>query len=378
VVVTGALRTGGIIPDRAASSVGQAFVSAPFQPDGWDAALKALASHTGSARGQLIAIGGPRTVPLNWITDVASNLTDEFVAIDGGDPRRNWRVACTRGPFEIVGEDDYAEARAGDPRAFAAYDALMDRNGMMHGCQTVLSHDGGALLGLAVLRTEQDGVTTADERARFAEAAPFALAAVQMQRALEHEGAQLIAGALEAMKAAAFVCDGRGRVRALTATAEERLRRTRCVQLSGDVLSGRIPAEDRLLQQALKQAVEGGAPAAFWLRAEDGPIGSQRCEVYALPKQEWNLGFQPRALVVLCEPGSIGAAGRETVRTILELTSAEADVAVMVAEGVSRDQIAERRGTSADTVHAQMKSLYRKAEVKREAELVALLNRLMR
>lgn len=138
-----------------------------------------------------------------------------------------------------------------------------------------------------------------------------------------------------------------------------------------------------MLQAALKRAIEGqddGAvdPVSFWLRGKDGPLTSHRCEVHALPKREWSFGFEPRALVVLCDPSSSDSAGRSAIQSLLDLTPAESDVAVLIAEGVARDQIARRRGTSPDTVHAQMKSLYRKAEVTREAELVALLNRLMR
>ena len=53
-------------------------------------------------------------------------------------------------------------------------------------------------------------------------------------------------------------------------------------------------------------------------------------------------------------------------------------MAVSLAEGIDRETIASARGSTLGTVNAQIKSLFRKADVSREAELVALLNRLLR
>jgi len=49
-----------------------------------------------------------------------------------------------------------------------------------------------------------------------------------------------------------------------------------------------------------------------------------------------------------------------------------------MAEGTSRERIANARGTSLGTVNAQLKSIFVKADVTREAELTALLNKLFR
>ena len=69
-------------------------MSAPLETGGWDKALRQMAHHTGSARGELVAFGGAHSVPFNWITDATDGALDEFLAIGGGDPEVNWRVGC--------------------------------------------------------------------------------------------------------------------------------------------------------------------------------------------------------------------------------------------------------------------------------------------
>lgn len=60
------------------------------------------------------------------------------------------------------------------------------------------------------------------------------------------------------------------------------------------------------------------------------------------------------------------------------LTRAEAEIAILAAEGYSRDEIANVRGATLNTIGSQLKSIFTKADVSREAELVALVNRLLR
>lgn len=363
------------------AEVGRAFLSVPFEPDGWDRALRRMASHTGAARGQLIAFGGAHTIPFNCATDVTPEMHAEFIEIGGGRPDVNWRVACAAAPLEIVAEAEYAAARA--QVHFGVYDEFVERHEAPHGCQTVLLQDSNVMFGLATLRTRADGETTAAERAAFAEIAPYALAAVRMQYALESQGTALIAGAFEAMDAAVLVCDMRGQVCATTPAAERMLAAGCGLKIAQGRLAARRPDEDRELQLGLAAALDAGeqpsaAVARLWLRGDEGPLSGLLCEIFGLPKREWGFGFELGALVILRRPADMGEMHRRLIRDMLDLTSAEADIAVLAGKGLAREEIAERRGTSFETVNAQMKGLFRKADVHREAQLVALINRLVR
>ena len=60
----------------------------------------------------------------------------------------------------------------------------------------------------------------------------------------------------------------------------------------------------------------------------------------------------------------------------LGLSPAEAQVALMIAAGLPRADVARRRHVRPETVNDQLKSIFRKAHVRREADMVALVRQL--
>jgi DNA-binding CsgD family transcriptional regulator len=68
----------------------------------------------------------------------------------------------------------------------------------------------------------------------------------------------------------------------------------------------------------------------------------------------------------------------EDLRAAINLTAAEAEIALQIANGTSREHVARLRGSTVGTVAIQLKSILQKAGVRREAELVALINQLLR
>ena len=56
------------------------------------------------------------------------------------------------------------------------------------------------------------------------------------------------------------------------------------------------------------------------------------------------------------------------------LTEAEAEVARLLAQGVTLDGIAKTRGVSIGTVRLQLKSIFGKTDVHKQGQLVALLS----
>ena len=343
--------------------------------------MKALAGHTRSARGELVIFGDDNSVPFNWITDLSEEAHREFIEMDGGNPEVNIRIAAAKGPFEISYEVDYDEA--GARLRSDVYEDYSRRHDLMHGCQTVLSQDRRSLIGLAVMRTMRDGRTTEDDREAFASLAPYVLNAVKMQQSVKHQAALMIAGAFDAMNRPAFVLDSTRTVRAQSEAATVLMREDRRIGVSQGRLSALALDDDRRLQAAIYRAIEargaglpGGSQVA--LRGENGPLDTLVAEVFPLPRQEWAFGHEPCILVTVKSLSQPDRGRRDNLRDMLGLTPAEADVALAVAGGLSREQIAALRGTSLDTVNTQMKSLFRKSDVNREAQLAALLNQLLR
>lgn len=147
-------------------------------------------------------------------------VIEEFVAINGGDPLRNPRVLeGLTAPVLKSCHDLQPASEAGLRRNFIYADHCRRWEGQ-YGSQTTLIRDERILVGFLVHRNEKGGLPPTEARHAFEVLAPHVLAAVKMQMALESQGAKLMAGALETVRAAAFVCDSFGLVRSLTPAAE--------------------------------------------------------------------------------------------------------------------------------------------------------------
>ncbi|KGB51737.1 LuxR family transcriptional regulator [Sphingopyxis sp. LC81] len=362
---------------REAGEVENAFLAAPFEEDGWNAALRLFARRTGSSRAQLLGLGDDATL-FNFMPDIDPAYQREFVEIEGWRPEVNWRVAAGGRPLEILSEAHYDIAR--QHSGTDDYEEHIRKWDGVQGCQTVLVEGEGLLVGLAALRSERDGRTGRRDRKLFAAGATYALAAVRMQQAMAQRGAAMTVGAFDAIGVAAFLIDRQGAVAALSGAAEAivgdgaggalRLRRGRLGAARRDA--------DAALQAALARALDGEAMQQHWIASPEEGGDGLLCELFRLPRREWDFGFDPRVLVVVRRAVDIPAMRIVPLRAALGLTAAEAEIALRLANGEAREDIAAGRGTSAQTLGTQIKSILRKSDVAREAELTALVNRLLR
>jgi DNA-binding CsgD family transcriptional regulator len=369
---------------REMGEVENAFLAAPFEADGWNAALRLLARRTRSTRAQLLGIGAEATL-FNFMPDIDPAYQREFLEIEGWRPEVNWRVAVSARPLEILSEAHYDIAR--QHSGTDDYEEHIRRWDGVHGCQTALVEGEGFLVGLAALRSEDDGRTEARDRKLFAAGATYALAAVRMQQAIAQRGAAMTVGAFDAIGVAAFLVDRHGAVAALSAAAETIVGAGGALCLRRGRLGAARRDADALLQAGLARALDDvlaegasaeGAMQQYWIGSPEEPEGGLLCELFRLPRREWDFGFEPRVLVVARRAADIPAMRTAPLRAALGLTAAEAEIALRLANGEARETIANGRGTSAQTLGTQIKSILRKSEVGREAELAALVNRLLR
>lgn len=345
----------------------KAFANAPFSDNGWLDALHVMAEATSSARGQLIFMG-ERHLQFNRVTDAPAGYLDDFMAIEGYRPDVNWRVAAGGQPLEIIYEHHYDTVRA--QHTDERYLQHVRRFDAEDGVQTVLAKGASGMVGLAALRARSDGRTDQASRAIFAYAARHALAAVRTQIALENQGSALVRGSLEALRVAAILIDGQGQVCAITPCAEPILA-TNAFRIVRNRLVATARPDDNTLQAQIMQALLSHDIAAqdFWTQ-----VAGAAClvEVNPLPHDGWNFGFRPRLIVTFRFPIPIGRDDAGRLAAVLPLTDAEAEVVALLAAGLPRGKIAAIRGTSVETVGAQLRATFAKCDVHREAELVAL------
>jgi DNA-binding CsgD family transcriptional regulator len=352
-----------------------ALANVAFAPDQWENTLREVAAACGTGRAQLVAFGGPNFIPFNRTNDIDPAFINEFPQIDGGSPEVNWRVACAGAPFQLARETDYAEARKRIRRG--VYDDFVSHFDLPYGCQCVLTQKPGLMIGMAVLRQRADSWSTPEDCEAFLALAPHVLQAVRTQLAIGEEAAHLLSNSLDAMQAAAMVLDGFGHIRSVTPAADLMLRKGDILRAFGERLSAARIASDILLQKAIADILsERAGSARLVLLGED--VTEVACHLVAYPQREHEFGFAPRVLVLLKQPEHLGASHAEDLVRMFGLTASEAHVAIAAANGQSREQIAMTRKKSSGTVNAQFKSIFRKMDVSREAELVSFINRILR
>ena len=364
--------------DRHWAELTERFFTAAIDGTSWDAALAAVAAATGSRSGELIGIGSGGTLPFNVMTDVDPGMHEAFVACGGGDPAVNPRVAAgMRAPaLQVLADYDFISPD--DHRRNPHYQDFARAWDIPFICLTTLLRTDDLLVGLAVLRSERQGHIEPGQRATFAAIAPQVRGAVRAQMALEGRGAALLAGTFEALSMPAFVCDGRGRVGALTPAAEA-LVRTGAIRLQGGVLEPSHRGDARRLRDAIDGAAlpqpPPGAPLlrTVVLRAPAAAAPPLVLDVVRLPAGPYAFSFQPRVLVVV--RGGRPAAGTRApvLQAAYGLTPAESEIALLLGDGLDSAAIAARRRSSVGTVRVQIKRVLAKLGVKRQIELAARL-----
>lgn len=352
------------------------FVNAALEPERWSGAIAAMARATGSSHGQLIGFG-PGAAAFNWISDIDQALVARGAAPELQGVESNFRIAADAMADRpaIVHEAHYDLARTG-LRSDAYLDLCSDFD-IFEGCQTRLLTGPDSMIGLAVLRTAADGRTTVEQRAQFGRIAGHVRTAVRMQRAIEQKGFSLLADSFEAMERACWLIDGTGRIGAMTRQAQALLSEGR-LRIDDGVLTGAHPGESRAIVRALRQVIDppGRAADPVVLTDEAGCV-DVLLEIFPLPAQPWSLPFAPRAIIV-ARRGMQADRSRSTMIRLFALTPAEADVAVRLANGQTRADIAAARGVSAETLKVQIRSIYDKTGCGRESQLVRLVGMLDR
>jgi len=97
---------------------------------------------------------------------------------------------------------------------------------------------------------------------------------------------------------------------------------------------------------------------------EDAPLTGER-PLFALER--------PAAILFVADPERRPQAPPERLRRLWGLTPQEARLALLVTEGLSPKQAAERMGIAAPTARVHLAAVFRKTGARRQAELVRLV-----
>jgi DNA-binding CsgD family transcriptional regulator len=146
---------------------------------------------------------------------------------------------------------------------------------------------------------------------------------------------------------------------------------------------GRLHIEGRNIDKELQQALATIIRAQLHgetsvVRALRVPRSAGRSDlglvIRPVPASQWSEGqSSPSAAVFISDPDLQESTSRQILGELFKLTPAEANLATLLARGLSLAQVSSAQNISQHTARAQLKSIFAKTGVSRQAELVRLV-----
>ncbi len=340
-----------------------------FTPALWPSVLDELAGIAGARGGVFFAAN---TQVLNWTA--STELQDTFAAyLNDGWLRRCTRRACwlceTRPGF-LVEQDVWTEEELD---ANPVYRDFLRPRGLGWSAGMAIPLPTGDKVVFSLEREYAGGPVDAAGIRRLDELRPHLARSALMAARLRLERAEAVGSTLASVGLPAIVLDRGGAVLAVNGLAEglhDVLRwgaRDRVHFLDG--------AADQLMRQALAGPDTSGAPVlrSFPVRGGDGraALVAHLVPVRLTAREVFGAGASILVLTPVTMPKAPPA---DLVRSLFDLTAAEARVACALLAGERLEDIAASGGVSRNTVRTQLRQVLDKTGCTRQAEVVALLS----
>lgn len=237
----------------------------------------------------------------------------------------------------------------------------------------------GLLARLRACRGRQEPPFGPRERTLFTRVVPHLRRAITLHARLNRIESErdLYAGAIDRLAVGALVLNEAGQVVSHNAVAAELLSEQDGLSLANERLHfSQHEQRDEfreLFSEVLRQTT-GGAPQLAAAMRIPRPSGRPDLGLVLkpAPASEWSEG--PRRLAVfISDPQRQVATSRQIIRRLFDFTNAEAALAMLLAQGLSVTETADALSVSPHTARAQLKSIFSKTGVSRQAELVRLI-----
>jgi DNA-binding CsgD family transcriptional regulator len=185
---------------------------------------------------------------------------------------------------------------------------------------------------------------------------------------------QVLAASLDRLTCAAFIVDRQAVIQYANVEGERWYRKDPRVRAAQRKLLLAAPGLRAALEAACQHACRAGAASTVMMLPAAGKHPAAEIVVSPLsPAHQAARHWQrPLALVVIAGLARDPAQMARRMRQLYGLTDAEARVAALLAQGQTLDQIAFARGVRLVTLRSQLKSIFGKTGVTRQAELVRL------
>jgi DNA-binding CsgD family transcriptional regulator/PAS domain-containing protein len=251
--------------------------------------------------------------------------------------------------------------------------------GCFYELATHLVRDERMLACFSIQRARKEGGFSTQEVDFVRHLYPHLRRAMLLRRRIgdQHSAARSLEHALHSLSTALCLLDAEGRVVFMNDAAEQAVAAGGTLRVKDGVLTPVAPADVPLWERWLASlggggALRGAAEGRLALRDKAGAVALHVwASPFRAPAHRLELrGAQAAIAVFLYRPGAPVVASSARLREFFRLTAAETRVLLGLVNGKAPKEIAAEAGLSADTIRAQIKSIYEKLEVHRQAELV--------
>ena len=185
---------------------------------------------------------------------------------------------------------------------------------------------------------------------------------------------QLYEEALNRLHVGTIVLDETARLFRANSTAQAILNRSDGLRLVDGQLQGCSPLDSRELRRLLAESQE--RPGAIFAASLSRPSGARKLAVIvrSIPQVEESEGrARPAWAAFILDPDIRTSQERDVICQVFGFTPAEASLSIELINGRSLDEAAEVIGIRRNTARAHLRSIFVKADVTRQSELLRVL-----
>lgn len=240
---------------------------------------------------------------------------------------------------------------------------------------------GGMLARLRFSRRASEPCFSQRDRRLLTLLTPHLRQAIQIYAKLNRMTSErdVYQGAVDQLSVATIILDEHGRLLNTNAVASALLTEANGLCRSGQHLQIEDRSINRKLQEALisiiraQQSGETSVVRALRIPRTNGKA-DLGLVIRPAPASEWSEGqSSPCAAVFISDPELREPASRQILAELFDLTPAETNVAILLSRGLSLAEVAQAQNISRHTARAQLKAIFSKTGVSRQAELVRMV-----
>ncbi len=260
------------------------------------------------------------------------------------------------------------------------YKAFLEPNQIRFIMGADIVTEGGADCRLRITRPAGEEDFSAGEKALCQALVPHLKRAVTLHSRMDLIETErlLYATTMDRMLVGTVVFDEKGLVMRTNRVADALLAEKDGLRIVQNALHAEFPVEDRELQRLIKLALTSpgttpAVPEAMSLTRRSGRA-SLGVLVRPVPLGAWSEDrHRPTAVAFIRDPDRKSQLSHEMIRHLFGLTSAEAMLALLLANGLTLDEAAAELKIRKNTIRAHLRSIFAKTGIRRQTTLVHML-----